>query len=562
MTVHERPFGRHLEDFVVGDVYRHWPGKTITEYDDHLFCMITMNHHPLHTNDWYAGQSVQGRNVVVGNLVYSLVLGMSVPDVSGAAIANLEVETLQHKFPTFHGDTIHAETRVLDVKESTSKPDRGVVTVETKGFNQDGQEVCYFRRRLLAWKRDAAPPRQRPYDVDTAGTDPTHPRVCCIRGPAAGKPLDKPSDARNPRMGSTGGSGRQWGGAEGAVEAVAPDDDAAVAGRGRCRPGSRSSGCRGCPAGRRGRRSRRRTPPPGRRPGWSTGTRRRRDPGRWRGPRCGRSAGRRRPAAAPASPTSPWSSETNIGARCRRHGRRLARSSSVARSSTVSSSAAASDAGWPLVDAVRRRRASRGGRRGRRDLDRCGADRRRLVDGRVDEQLPRLEAAPVRWRPTTSSGAPIATTHRQRRRRWCSSGRAQITWLRPSSVASSRSAGGQDSKATSPAGRLFDPDPAAVGFHEAVGDREAETGATGGAVAARVGSGEAFEGVGGEVGREARPVVEDAHARAVRRRRRRRCAPSIRRGVVDGVVEEVADDPPDRGRRCRRPVPGRWRRRG
>ena len=117
MTAHERPFGRYLEDFVVGDVYRHWPGKTITEYDDHLFCMITMNHHPLHTNDWFAEPtSVQGRNVVVGNLVYSLVLGMSVPDVSGAAIANLEVETLQHKFPTFHGDTIHAETRVLDVQ--------------------------------------------------------------------------------------------------------------------------------------------------------------------------------------------------------------------------------------------------------------------------------------------------------------------------------------------------------------------------------------------------------------------------------------------------------------
>ena len=152
--------------------YRHWPGKTITEYDDHLFCMITMNHHPLHTNDWFAAESVQGRNVVVGNLVYSLVLGMSVPDVSGAAIANLEVETLQHKFPTFHGDTIHAETRVVDVKESSSKPDRGVVTVETKGFNQDGKEVCYFRRKVLIWKRDAAPERTRPYDgVDVWADD-------------------------------------------------------------------------------------------------------------------------------------------------------------------------------------------------------------------------------------------------------------------------------------------------------------------------------------------------------------------------------------------------------
>jgi acyl dehydratase len=89
---------------------------------------------------------------------------MSVPDVSGAAIANLEVETLQHKFPTFHGDTIHAETRVLEVKESSSKPDRGVVTVESKGFNQNGEEVCYFRRRVMVWKREFAPTRTRPYD--------------------------------------------------------------------------------------------------------------------------------------------------------------------------------------------------------------------------------------------------------------------------------------------------------------------------------------------------------------------------------------------------------------
>ena len=164
MSTYERPFGRCLEDFAVGDIYKHWPGKTITEYDDHLFCMITMNHHPLHTNDWFASESVQGRNVVVGNLVYSLCLGMSVPDVSGAAIANLEVETLQHKFPTFHGDTIHAETRVLEVKESSSKNDRGTVLVETKGFNQDGKEVCYFRRRVMVWKREFAPARRRPYD--------------------------------------------------------------------------------------------------------------------------------------------------------------------------------------------------------------------------------------------------------------------------------------------------------------------------------------------------------------------------------------------------------------
>ncbi|HLG93122.1 MAG TPA: MaoC family dehydratase [Acidimicrobiales bacterium] len=170
MATHERPFGRYLEDFKVGDVYRHWPGKTITEYDDHLFCLITMNHHPLHTDAWFAEhQSVHGRNVVVGNLVYSVALGMSVADISGSAIANLEVESLVHRHPTFHGDTIYAESRVLDVVESKSRPDRGVVTVETKAFNQRGEEVCYFRRKVMVWKQAHAPGRRRPYPEDPWG---------------------------------------------------------------------------------------------------------------------------------------------------------------------------------------------------------------------------------------------------------------------------------------------------------------------------------------------------------------------------------------------------------
>jgi acyl dehydratase len=167
VTTHERPFGRAFEDFEVGDVYRHWPGKTITSFDDQLFCLITMNHHPLHLDEWFAEhETVHHQNVVVGNLVYSLVLGMSVPDVSGAAIANLEVESLTHKRPTFHGDTIYAETRVLAKKLSSSKPDRAVVTVETKGFNQRGEEVCYFRRKVMVWTRAALPPRRRPYGDD------------------------------------------------------------------------------------------------------------------------------------------------------------------------------------------------------------------------------------------------------------------------------------------------------------------------------------------------------------------------------------------------------------
>jgi len=88
---------------------------------------------------------------------------MSVPDVSGAAIANLEVESLLHRFPTFHGDTIYAETKVIEKVESKSRDDRGVVTVETKAFNQFGDEVCFFRRKVMVWKQAAAPERRRPY---------------------------------------------------------------------------------------------------------------------------------------------------------------------------------------------------------------------------------------------------------------------------------------------------------------------------------------------------------------------------------------------------------------
>ena len=93
------PYGRYLEEFEVGAIYKHWPAKTVTEADDHLFCLLTMNHHPLHINDVYAAQSQQGKNVVVGPYVYSLALGMSVSDISGKAIANLATEELSHPAP-------------------------------------------------------------------------------------------------------------------------------------------------------------------------------------------------------------------------------------------------------------------------------------------------------------------------------------------------------------------------------------------------------------------------------------------------------------------------------
>ena len=148
------PYGRYLEEFEVGATYLHWPAKTVTEADDHLFCLLTMNHHPLHINDIYAKNSQQGRNVVVGPLVYSLALGMSVSDISGKAIANLATEELSHPNPVFHGDTLFCETEVLEVKPSSSKPDRGVVRVQTRVLNQDGVLVAQFKRLVLVPRRE------------------------------------------------------------------------------------------------------------------------------------------------------------------------------------------------------------------------------------------------------------------------------------------------------------------------------------------------------------------------------------------------------------------------
>ncbi len=167
-------FGRYFEDFEVGAIYRHWPGKTVTEYDDHLFCLLTMNHHPLHLDANYAAETTEfGRNVVVGNYVYSLLLGMSVPDVSGKAIANLEVESLRHIAPTFHGDTLYGETKVLQRTESRSKSDRGTVQVETIGYKQDGTVVCIFRRTVMVPKRAYGDKRSeqpgRPTPIDSSG---------------------------------------------------------------------------------------------------------------------------------------------------------------------------------------------------------------------------------------------------------------------------------------------------------------------------------------------------------------------------------------------------------
>jgi acyl dehydratase len=148
------PYGRYFEEFTVGEVIKHWPGRTITEADCTWFALLTMNQHPLHSDAHYAEKYTQHKQrVVLGPLVFSIGIGMTVADISGKAIANLEIEKITHEHPTFIGDTIYAESTVLDVRESR-QGDRGTVTVETRVTNQRGQRVMTFRRTALVPKKN------------------------------------------------------------------------------------------------------------------------------------------------------------------------------------------------------------------------------------------------------------------------------------------------------------------------------------------------------------------------------------------------------------------------
>lgn len=149
-------FGRFLEEFSEGDVFRHQLGKTILESDNNLFCLLTMNHHPVHLDDVYAHSAQHGKILVVGTLVFSLVVGLTVGDISGRAIANLEYQGIKHLLPVHVGDTIHAETTVLEVISSKTKMDRGTVKVSTVAYNQDHQAVLEFTRVLLVPKQSGA----------------------------------------------------------------------------------------------------------------------------------------------------------------------------------------------------------------------------------------------------------------------------------------------------------------------------------------------------------------------------------------------------------------------
>lgn len=145
--------GRYLEDFTTGELIKHWPGRTIREFDNTWFTLLTLNTNPLHFDEHFAAQSQHGRCLVNGTLVFSLTVGLSVRDVSETAIANLEYEKILHHAPTFHDDTIYAESEILEVTPSRSKPDRGIVHLETRAVNQRGETVLSFRRRVLIPRR-------------------------------------------------------------------------------------------------------------------------------------------------------------------------------------------------------------------------------------------------------------------------------------------------------------------------------------------------------------------------------------------------------------------------
>jgi acyl dehydratase len=146
-------FGRYYEDFRVGDVYEHRPGRTITQYDNISFTLLTMNTHPLHFDEEYARHSEFGRCIVCSPLTVALMVGMSVTDVSQKAIANLGWTDIRLTHPLFAGDTLYARSEVLDKRESKSRPAAGIVSVRTLGVNQDRVQVCEFQRTMLVMKR-------------------------------------------------------------------------------------------------------------------------------------------------------------------------------------------------------------------------------------------------------------------------------------------------------------------------------------------------------------------------------------------------------------------------
>jgi acyl dehydratase len=145
--------GRYYEDFGVGDSYKHWPGRTITAADNTWFTLLTMNQHPLHFDEEYAKGTEFGKPLVNSALTLAIVAGMSVADVSQKAIANLGWTDIVMPAPVFNGDTLYAESTVVEKRESKSRPTQGIVTVATRAWKQDKTTVMTYKRTVLVPKR-------------------------------------------------------------------------------------------------------------------------------------------------------------------------------------------------------------------------------------------------------------------------------------------------------------------------------------------------------------------------------------------------------------------------
>jgi itaconyl-CoA hydratase len=145
--------GRYYEDFELGATYHHRPGRTLSEADNTWFTLLTMNTHPIHFDAEYAKRTEFGKPLVVSTLTLAVLVGMSVADTSRNAVANLGWKEIRLPKPVFAGDTLYAESTVLETRESKSRPNEGIVTIRTLGRNQHGEVVCEFERTFLVMKR-------------------------------------------------------------------------------------------------------------------------------------------------------------------------------------------------------------------------------------------------------------------------------------------------------------------------------------------------------------------------------------------------------------------------
>jgi acyl dehydratase len=157
VTVREGWTGRFYEDFEVGEVYQHPLGRTLTTADNIWFSLLTQNPSPIHIDHHYAAQTEFGRPLVNSTLTLALVTGQSVPDISQNVMANLGWDEVRLPNPVFEGDTIYSRSRVLEKRESRSRPNAGILTVETTGYKPDGTVVITFKRTLMVYKRGHAP---------------------------------------------------------------------------------------------------------------------------------------------------------------------------------------------------------------------------------------------------------------------------------------------------------------------------------------------------------------------------------------------------------------------